>query len=63
MQALGYRFGMVAPPQPYQWPERKIDATHPDIYLDRERCILCSRCISASGWRTAKPSSVSKGAA
>ena len=48
LQALGYRLGMVAPTQPYQWPDRKIDATHPDIYLDRDRCILCSRCIEAS---------------
>jgi [NiFe] hydrogenase diaphorase moiety small subunit len=48
LQALGYRLGMVAPTQPYQWPGRKIDATHSDIYLDRDRCILCSRCISAS---------------
>jgi [NiFe] hydrogenase diaphorase moiety small subunit len=48
LQALGYRLGMVAPVQPYQWPGRKIDATHPDIYLDYDRCILCSRCISAS---------------
>jgi [NiFe] hydrogenase diaphorase moiety small subunit len=48
LQALGYRLGMVAPTQPYQWPGRKIDATHPDIYLDRDRCILCSRCIEAS---------------
>ena len=29
-------------------PGRKIDATHPDIYLDHDRCILCSRCIRAS---------------
>jgi [NiFe] hydrogenase diaphorase moiety small subunit len=48
LQALGYRLGMVAPMQPYQWPARKIDATHPDIYLDHDRCILCSRCIEAS---------------
>jgi [NiFe] hydrogenase diaphorase moiety small subunit len=48
LQALGYRLGMVAPTQPYQWPGRKIDATHPDIYLDRDRCILCSRCVEAS---------------
>jgi [NiFe] hydrogenase diaphorase moiety small subunit len=48
LQALGYRLGMVAPLQPYQWPSRRIDATHPDIYLDHDRCILCSRCIRAS---------------
>jgi [NiFe] hydrogenase diaphorase moiety small subunit len=48
LQALGYRLGLVAPTQPYQWPDRKIDATHPDIYLDHARCILCARCIEAS---------------
>jgi [NiFe] hydrogenase diaphorase moiety small subunit len=48
LQALGYRLGMVAPQQPYQSPVRTIDATHPDIYLDHERCILCARCIDAS---------------
>jgi len=48
LQALGYRLGMVAPNQPYQWPDRKIDATHPDIYLDHSRCILCARCVEAS---------------
>lgn len=48
LQALGYRLGMKAPTLPYQWPRRKIDATHPDVYLDHDRCILCSRCIRAS---------------
>ncbi len=48
MQALGYRLGMVAPTQPFQWPDRPIDATHPDIYLDHARCILCARCVEAS---------------
>lgn len=48
LQALGYRLAMVAPTQPYQWPRRTIDATHPDITLDHGRCILCSRCIRAS---------------
>jgi [NiFe] hydrogenase diaphorase moiety small subunit len=54
LQALGYRLGMVAPPQPYQWPDRKIDATHADIYLDRDRCILCARCIEASRMQDGK---------
>jgi [NiFe] hydrogenase diaphorase moiety small subunit len=56
LQALGYRLGMVAPTLPYLWPKRKIDATHPDIFIDRNRCILCSRCIRAS--RTADGKSV-----
>jgi [NiFe] hydrogenase diaphorase moiety small subunit len=48
LQALGYRLGMTAPTASYLWPRRKLDATHPDIYLDHDRCILCSRCIRAS---------------
>ena len=48
LQALGYRLGLMAPTLPYLWPERELDATHPDIFIDRNRCILCSRCISAS---------------
>jgi [NiFe] hydrogenase diaphorase moiety small subunit len=48
LQALGYRLGMVAPTETYQWQRRRIDATHPDIALDHDRCILCSRCIRAS---------------
>jgi [NiFe] hydrogenase diaphorase moiety small subunit len=48
LQALGYRLGMTAPREPYLRPRRGIDATHPDITLDHDRCILCSRCIRAS---------------
>lgn len=48
LQALGYRFGMVAPKYPYMFPKREVDASHPDIYLDRNRCILCARCVRAS---------------
>jgi [NiFe] hydrogenase diaphorase moiety small subunit len=48
LQALGYRLGMVAPQLPYLWPKRDVEATHPDIFIDRNRCILCSRCIRAS---------------
>jgi [NiFe] hydrogenase diaphorase moiety small subunit len=48
LQALGYRLGMVAPTETYQWQKRGIDATHPDITIDYDRCILCSRCIRAS---------------
>jgi len=48
LQAIGYRLKMTAPTQPYQWPRRGIDTSHPDIVLDRDRCILCSLCIRAS---------------
>ena len=48
LQALAYRFGILAPKYPYQFPERDVDASHPDIFIDRNRCILCGRCVRAS---------------
>jgi [NiFe] hydrogenase diaphorase moiety small subunit len=48
LQAMAYRLGLAAPGLEYLWPQRELDASHPDIYLDRNRCILCSRCIRAS---------------
>jgi [NiFe] hydrogenase diaphorase moiety small subunit len=48
LQAMAYRLGMDAPKLPYQWVPKELDATHPDIYIDRNRCILCCRCVRAS---------------
>ena len=48
LQALAYRFGIAAPRYPYFFPSCELDASHPDIYLDRNRCILCNRCVAAS---------------
>ncbi|MFC2126544.1 2Fe-2S iron-sulfur cluster-binding protein [Bacteroidota bacterium] len=47
LQALGYRFKMLAPRFPYQFPERNIDASHPELIKDHNRCILCKRCVRA----------------
>lgn len=48
LQALAYRFGLHAMELPYQWPRRDIDAGHPDVFLDRNTCILCGLCVRAS---------------
>jgi [NiFe] hydrogenase diaphorase moiety small subunit len=48
LQALAYRLGITAPRYPFLCPERKVDASHPDILIDHNRCILCSRCVRAS---------------
>jgi [NiFe] hydrogenase diaphorase moiety small subunit len=48
LQALAYRFGITAPKYPFLFPQRELDATHPEIFIDRNRCILCSRCVRAS---------------
>lgn len=49
LQAMAYRLGIVeATAYPYLQPVRPVDASHPDIALDTNRCILCGRCIRAS---------------
>jgi [NiFe] hydrogenase diaphorase moiety small subunit len=48
LQALAYRLGIAAPKYPYQFPQREVDASHPDVLIDRNRCILCGRCVRAS---------------
>ena len=48
LQALGYRFGIAAPRFEYQFPVREVDASHPDILIDHNRCILCARCVRTS---------------
>ena len=48
LQGLAYRFGILAPRYPYQFPHRDVDASHPDVLIDRNRCILCARCVRAS---------------
>jgi [NiFe] hydrogenase diaphorase moiety small subunit len=48
LQALAYRFGITAPRYPYQFPVREVDASHPDVLLERNRCVLCGRCVRAS---------------
>ncbi|HTZ51179.1 MAG TPA: 2Fe-2S iron-sulfur cluster-binding protein [Spirochaetia bacterium] len=45
LQALGYRYHMTAPRFPYAFPKRGVEAWHPKILKDHNRCILCKRCI------------------
>ena len=48
LQAVAYRFGITAPRFPYLWPQRDVDASHADILIDHNRCILCGRCVRTS---------------
>jgi len=49
LQAMAYRLDMTeATKFPYLEPCRAVDASHPDIALDTNRCISCGRCIRAS---------------
>jgi [NiFe] hydrogenase diaphorase moiety small subunit len=48
LQALAYRFGIATPKYPYLFPKRDLDMSHPDVFIDRNRCVLCGRCVRAS---------------
>lgn len=45
LQALAYRYRIMVPQFPYQFPVRNVNASHPLIILDHNRCILCKRCV------------------
>jgi [NiFe] hydrogenase diaphorase moiety small subunit len=48
LQAMGYRLGIMAEKYPFMCQQRDVDASHPDVLIDHNRCILCGRCIRAS---------------
>ncbi|HBG27580.1 MAG: NADP oxidoreductase [Planctomycetes bacterium GWF2_41_51] len=48
LQAMAYRLGILAPKYPYFYPDKPLDSTHKDIFLELNRCILCGRCVNAS---------------
>jgi [NiFe] hydrogenase diaphorase moiety small subunit len=48
LQGVAYELGIAAPKYPFQFPRRETDASHPDIFLDLNRCILCARCVRTS---------------
>ena len=48
LQALGYDLGVMTAGFRHYFPDRPVDASHPDILLDFNRCILCELCVRAS---------------
>jgi len=48
LQATAYHLGMMSPHFDHFFPNRPVDASHPDVLLDFNRCILCSLCVRAS---------------
>ena len=48
LQALGYEYEMLSPRFRHFYPERPVDASHPDVLLDFNRCIFCELCVRAS---------------
>jgi [NiFe] hydrogenase diaphorase moiety small subunit len=48
LQAVAYFVGMQETYFRHFYPRRELDASHPDILLDRDRCIQCELCVRAS---------------
>ena len=48
LQAVAYYLGMMSPHYNQFYPQREVDASHPDVLLDRNRCIYCELCVRAS---------------
>jgi len=48
LQAMGYFLGMMGTQLSYFYSQHDLDASHPDVLLDRDRCILCELCVRAS---------------
>lgn len=48
LQAVGYHVGMATAHHSPLFPVRPVDASHPDVLLELNRCILCELCVRAS---------------
>jgi len=48
LQAVAYDLGVLDADLDYFFPSRPLDASHPDLLLDFNRCILCELCVRAS---------------
>jgi [NiFe] hydrogenase diaphorase moiety small subunit len=48
LQATAYELQMMSPHFDQFFPDRPLDASHPDAILDFNRCIMCELCVRAS---------------
>ena len=48
LQALAYDSEMMTPHFVEFYPHRPVDASHPDVLIDFNRCIQCELCVRAS---------------
>jgi [NiFe] hydrogenase diaphorase moiety small subunit len=48
LQAVAYELGMDTAHYNPLFPDRPVDASHPEVLLDFNRCILCELCVRAS---------------
>jgi [NiFe] hydrogenase diaphorase moiety small subunit len=48
LQAVAYDLDIMSAELDYLFPNRPLDASHPEILLEFNRCILCELCVRAS---------------
>ncbi len=48
LQAVAYHLNMLDNHFPHFFSNREMDASHPDILIDHNRCIFCTLCVRAS---------------
>ena len=48
LQSVAEYCGLLSPSLTFQYPDKKVDASHADYLLDLNRCILCELCVRAS---------------
>jgi [NiFe] hydrogenase diaphorase moiety small subunit len=48
LQATAYELEMMTPHFDHFYPDRPVDASHPEMLLDFNRCIMCELCVRAS---------------
>ena len=48
LQAIAYDLQMLDYHYDLCYPERPLDCSHPDIFIDRDRCINCELCVRPS---------------
>jgi [NiFe] hydrogenase diaphorase moiety small subunit len=48
LQGVAYELGMTTAHYSPLFPNRPLDASHPEVLLDLNRCILCELCVRAS---------------
>jgi len=45
LQNLAYEVGLIYVRFPYIYSKKELDASHKDYVNDRNRCVLCTRCV------------------
>ncbi len=48
LQGVAYHLNMLDNHFPLFYPDRAVDASHPEVMIDHNRCIFCTLCVRAS---------------